>query len=84
MTKCDCYISKMGINCERIADILLMVMSPKNNNTKDAQATTLFLESLVADGTITLRECIIVATQVGIHSLTLGENPDHQFTFSDN
>ena len=80
MKPCNCYISKMGMNCDRIADIVGMVA----NNNKDAAEITTFLEDLVTDGTLTIRESIVVATQIGIYAKSLSTDSDSGFTFSDN
>lgn len=57
-----CYISKMDINCERIADIIKMITAQET----DIICMSWFINDLVNEGTISNIEAIIVSTQIGI------------------
>lgn len=59
---CNCYISKMDINCERMRDIVNMVCTQET----DIICMSWFINDLVNEGTISNIEAIIVSTQVGI------------------
>jgi hypothetical protein len=59
---CNCYISKMDINCERIADIIKMIQAQET----DIICMSWFINDLINEGTISNIEAIIVSTQIGI------------------
>ena len=75
---CNCYITKLGLNCDRITDIVKLVI----NVESDYVGITHFLEELAEEGSISLKECIIISTQIGI--LAAEANMNEMPIFSDN
>ena len=60
--ECNCYMSEMGLNCERIADIVAMVL----NAESDMIGASWYIHELINEGTITALEGIAVSTQIGV------------------
>ena len=60
--ECNCYMSKMGLNCERIADISKMVIDME----LDMVGASWYIQELLTEGTISVIECIAVSTQLGL------------------